>query len=147
MGSTVALTGRTGRVLGFKQSEAANGNSSLSLSYTFYDETPLPGSNYYRLKQIDLDGKISYSIVVSLSFGSSSKITISPNPASTSVTITGLSAGQVLRLTSLNGSILQEKIVTGEREYLQIGWLAAGTYIMQVIGNGKMIGTIKLLKQ
>lgn len=46
------------------QMEAA-GNSSTAVHYNFVDEQPNTGINYYRLKQMDLDGSGSLSSVVS----------------------------------------------------------------------------------
>ena len=41
-----------------------SGNSADEKSYLFVDETPLIGDNYYRLKQVDFDGKFEYSEVI-----------------------------------------------------------------------------------
>ncbi|KAA0247219.1 MAG: T9SS C-terminal target domain-containing protein [Chlorobiota bacterium] len=38
-----------------------NGTSTVTNSYSFVDTRPLEGAVYYRLKQIDLDGSVSYS--------------------------------------------------------------------------------------
>ena len=38
-----------------------NGFSSSIHEYTEYDMYPSPGINYYRLKQVDYDGKYEYS--------------------------------------------------------------------------------------
>src|SRR5258708_40341589 len=35
---------------------AASGNTSMVTSYSFTDHQPLDGINYYRLKQVDIDG-------------------------------------------------------------------------------------------
>jgi uncharacterized repeat protein (TIGR01451 family) len=45
---------------------AAIGNTTNSTSYSCFDSTPAPGSNVYRLKMVDADGKFKYSSVVSL---------------------------------------------------------------------------------
>jgi hypothetical protein len=42
----------------------AMGNSSVNVTYTFYDVHPLVNSNYYRLKQIDLNGDFTYTTIV-----------------------------------------------------------------------------------
>ena len=39
----------------------AAGNSSREISYSFTDNQPLKGINYYRLKQVDIDGHLVYS--------------------------------------------------------------------------------------
>jgi len=45
---------------------AAKGNTDQRQYYGFRDEHPLDGANYYRLKQIDHDGKMAYSKVMSV---------------------------------------------------------------------------------
>jgi hypothetical protein len=47
----------------------AQGESRSKLNYSFIDNSPIEGINYYRLKQIDLDGKYEYSKIVSATFG------------------------------------------------------------------------------
>jgi len=43
-----------------------NGDSSSKLDYTFTDERPYNGINYYRLKQIDFDGAYEYSTLIAV---------------------------------------------------------------------------------
>ena len=63
-----------------------NGNSFSLINYSFIDEKPENGTNYYRLKQTDFDGTFKYSSVVAVSFSITSNsadkndITIYPNP-------------------------------------------------------------------
>ena len=42
------------------------GNSSAAKSYSFNDENPLPGTNYYQLNQVDYNGKSSKSKVIAI---------------------------------------------------------------------------------
>jgi len=60
---------------------AAIGNSNQLLSYTFKDKSPLAGRNFYRLKMVDLDGRFSYSNIVSLATEQQREIFVYPNPA------------------------------------------------------------------
>ena len=46
---------------------SAAGNSSSPITYSFIDPAPLPGVNFYRLKQFDRDGGFLYSKTVSIS--------------------------------------------------------------------------------
>jgi hypothetical protein len=60
------------------------GNSTDQKNYSLIDSKPLPGTNYYRLKQVDYDGKFTYSDIVEVEFPMSS-VTVSalcvyPNP-------------------------------------------------------------------
>ena len=43
-----------------------NGDSDVPLSYRYVDEQPILGVSYYRLRQVDYDGRFEYSKVISL---------------------------------------------------------------------------------
>lgn len=49
---------------------SAAGNSIQTLSYHFTDLKPSSGWNYYRLKQVDLNGQVNYSGIVAIGPGS-----------------------------------------------------------------------------
>lgn len=57
------------------------GNSNITLNYVFYDEHPFAGLSYYRLRQVDTDGKYSYSEIRSVYIGTFDLISIFPNPS------------------------------------------------------------------
>lgn len=44
------------------------GNSGVPNNYFFTDRLPLPGINYYRVRQTDFDGKFGFSEIISLKF-------------------------------------------------------------------------------
>jgi hypothetical protein len=59
-----------------------------SFSYTFLDENPAFGKRYYRLKQVDEDGKYYYSHSIAISRHMKGNIQHYPNPLShTSITL------------------------------------------------------------
>ncbi len=59
------------------------GTTSAYAHYFFLDKQPLPGINYYRIKQIDHNGLFEYSKVVSIVFyENQSLLRLSPNPVS-----------------------------------------------------------------
>ncbi|MBK6330553.1 MAG: T9SS type A sorting domain-containing protein [Bacteroidetes bacterium] len=68
-------------------SQAANGNSTVSLSYDYTDQTPYVGNNYYRLQQVDLDGNISYSKVLNVYHGDETVVNLYPNPVNTQLNV------------------------------------------------------------
>ena len=63
------------------------GTSYTPQDYTFTDERPLQGKNYYRLKQVDYDGKYAYSPVVTATFGKARQMTLAPMPATETLNI------------------------------------------------------------
>ncbi|MES2732685.1 MAG: T9SS type A sorting domain-containing protein [Bacteroidota bacterium] len=58
------------------------GNSRERLAYVAYDNSPLPGVSYYRLKQTDFDGQFAYSkpLVIDNPEATKFGFTITPNP-------------------------------------------------------------------
>ncbi len=61
---------------------AAAGESVVIRSYEFKDGDVRPGTYYYRIKQVDKDGKFEYSDIVSVNIASNGNlITLAPNPA------------------------------------------------------------------
>lgn len=60
-----------------------SGNSSNKISYNATDYEPLKGTSYYRLKQVDYDGKFAYSNLIALSTVTSENscnLVVKPNP-------------------------------------------------------------------
>jgi hypothetical protein len=59
------------------------GNSIHNLSYTGFDETPLKGTSYYRLKQVDFNGDFTFSKLRAVNFnGDEAVLGAYPNPFS-----------------------------------------------------------------
>ena len=118
---------------------AAAGNSNTALQYSFVDEHPLDRKNYYRLKNVDRDGKFGFSKVVTVDYGSPIQITVQPNPVSTFIYIlhegvTNQSA--TIQFMNLSGKIVQqqtEKLHAGGRLRVNISNLPKGVYILNIV--------------
>lgn len=143
--------------LGFIASKAINGNSSSPISYDFADETPFASNSYYRLRQLDKDGKATVSSVVIIKGLKPVKleITIYPNPAKSVLNVllsTPVNNNINLMITDLEGKTLinkPAKLVTGDNNILvNISGLASGTYIIKTVcSNGCETGISKFVKQ
>ena len=58
-----------------------NGTSTRTIEYDFIDKFPFIGDNYYRLKQMDYDGRFDFSdIILVQNIGAGSAISVLPNP-------------------------------------------------------------------
>lgn len=70
--------------------EGANNSTNL-IEYTTIDDLPFSGVSYYRLKQVDLNGTVTYSKtrVVAMNTFNTSELNIYPNPTSQSITLIG----------------------------------------------------------
>ncbi len=102
-----------------------NGNSNVTNNYVVYDSNPSSGTTYYRLKQIDFDGAISYHNIIS-----------------TNCNINGFDVNQL----ALNNNTLTFNIITTLNENLTVyfydyrGRLIASKPLTVVEGNN----TVKL---
>ena len=65
------------------QQVKAAGTSTHLLNYTTYDDNPLMGQSYYRLKETDFNGAFSYAGIRTIEFFKSANLTVMayPNPA------------------------------------------------------------------
>ena len=116
----------------------AAGNSREERSYSFTDAGPIAGANFYRIKQVDADGKFTYSETRRLTFGISAESTLQtyPNPAKTNLTITipGELSNNNIRLIITNASarvVHQVKLSAGDNRStlnLDIAFLPPGVY-------------------
>lgn len=73
------------------------GNSARAINYQFTDKLSVPGAYFYRLNQVDIDGKSEYSKVVYVNSGKSSgRVTsVFPNPFRQDIQIVGITAGDL----------------------------------------------------
>ncbi|MBC6698378.1 T9SS type A sorting domain-containing protein [Hymenobacter puniceus] len=124
------------------------GTTNARSTYNAVDARPLAGLSYYRLKQIDTDGKFSYSPVVTVKNAGLTEASFYPNPTSGKLTISLPQAttaeGLRVRISDLTGRVLREQTlpVTGE---LDLASLPAGTY-MVTVGTGDQQVTRKVVK-
>ncbi len=58
----------------------AAGNSSNPVAYSFTDNNPQKGSNFYRIRMNDLDGKFSFTPVKNVYLNEAGRISLYPNP-------------------------------------------------------------------
>ncbi len=123
------------------------GNITTARSYSFTDASPIKGANYYRLKITEKDGKVSYSEVRLLNWGSQISLALFPNPAKDRATLTGVERGMNIRLLDAVGKLLQAKVATGTTEDLILSGLSKGFYSVQVYGTDEqLLSTVRIVK-
>lgn len=118
------------------------GNTSLPRSYQYTDNSPVNGINYYRLQQVDNDGRTSYSEIAKVVFkGNSAKWKIQPNPAVTSTDIQAPSDlnNVSIQLINTDGKVVfqlqKTKVNAGERITIPVNQLSKGMYIIKLIST------------
>lgn len=104
--------------------------------YEFRDAWPFAGLNYYRLQQLDFDGKtdVSRMAVAYYDGGKKAEIGIFPNPAKEGLTVAyaGFSKPQQVVVADMLGRVQYRGTMRSSRENVPLGGLPAGTYWLRV---------------
>jgi uncharacterized repeat protein (TIGR01451 family) len=124
---------------------AAKGTSLTPTTYALTDNgvaARAQGPVYYRLKQVDLDGKTAYSPVRTLSFLKAASLALSlyPNPAqfATSLDLSALPAGATYQVSLLDATgrlVRTATLAGGQVQPLDLHELASGSYHVLVTGS------------
>jgi hypothetical protein len=138
----------------------ATGNSANGGTYSYTDKSlttaPYAAQAYYRLRQEDQDGKVSYSPVAVVSrsaVAASSDILLSPVPVTGSnISLTFAEAGQAgseITITNTQGQRLFSQITQASANAalsLPVERLAAGVYIVSVRVPGQAVRHARFVK-
>ena len=92
----------TGRVL-------AVGNSSNNSNYSFIDNTPFRGINYYRLRLVEMNNSSRFSEIKSVNNKGENEVTVFPNPVRDAMTVNFAAdkAGKCeISISDLSGKII-----------------------------------------
>ncbi|RYY71245.1 MAG: T9SS type A sorting domain-containing protein [Chitinophagaceae bacterium] len=133
------------------------GNSNTTSRYSSYDAKPVAGYNYYRVKQVDIDGKFDYSSIVKVKISiEKTGVSVLTNPFVSNITVDFLSNSNQsvnVRLTDVSGKLIAtEKWQIGKGNTRLVldkaASLQRGMYILTVTdSNNETIYNNKLIKQ
>lgn len=164
-GNTTQLNWRTLSELnnkGFAVERSADGaawaqiqfvNATGAGNYTAVDKNPLSGVNYYRLKQVDNDGKQAYSTTAYVNFAGNDAIAFSfyPNPAKAKITVALQniqSSKASVSLVNVAGKIVKTIALTSQQSntniQISISDIAKGNYFL-VLKDGSTVKSSKVL--
>ncbi len=139
-------------------SKSISGNSINKLNYSFIDKNTLKGNNYYRLKQVDKDGKFQNSVIVQFKkerMGGLQLQELFPNPSRDKINVifsVGKNTNIVFSLYDSFGKIVRIQnilAVAGNNiEAINTSSLKTGNYILKILDqfNNDFI-TTKIVKQ
>jgi hypothetical protein len=124
----------------------ANGNNSGIQKYSFTDNHPANGINYYRLRSVDIDNSFKLSDVRSIRNEGIADITVYPNPVSDklilNVNAEKATSGQVVIL-DLSGKIVYSGVIKINQGNTMVpvaaDAIASGSYIIKIQLNDEMI--------
>ena len=131
---------------------AAKGNSSSSQSYQFEDRSR-SAINFYRLRMVDVNGKVEFSSVIRLQTAKEEGLKLFPTVATSSVQLNINVAEQItasIRVIDMGGRLIVqqvEKLDAGVvSKTIDVSRLVTGTYLMQVQIGEKQV-TERFIKQ
>ncbi|HWB26740.1 MAG TPA: T9SS type A sorting domain-containing protein [Chitinophagaceae bacterium] len=122
-------------------------HSSSALHYSFFDASPLTVANYYRLKQVDEDGRYNYSNIVAVkTMGQNLAVTVYPNPAAAFITINmpGITTADRIVIYNMQGQAVKQWQHVSVNNSFDVTRLAAGQYFVSVVTN-KTSTTTKII--
>jgi hypothetical protein len=135
---------------GFTLERSANGHDFYSVyttsakgepsQYSWFDEAPLAGVNYYRLLLTDAAGTISYSRVVSANVKDVHSFSVQafPNPVKDiiAINVSGkMGANAAISIMDATGKQVAERKLSANRADLNVSGLASGFYILRYVDD------------
>lgn len=120
-------------------SQPGNGTTKEVHNYSFIDEKPLLGMNYYRLKQNDIDGNFEYSKIISEDFKPKISFEISPNPTNDKILVKRSSFEEgILTLFNAQGQAILSEQLFNKESFMEIslGEIPKGVYFLQLEESG-----------
>ncbi len=130
----------------------AQGQSNVLTNYTYTHTNPTKGNNYYRLKQIDKDGKYKYSNIILLRIlQQKASVLVYPNPTAEVLNIVlsnYTNTGNVtIKIYDVQGKLITNNNFKKDNTNITINvtTMAKGIYTLQINDNND-ISTIKFIK-
>ncbi len=134
-------TGNTGKAYMFKDNSSALADVSVV---------------YYRLKQIDLDGRYTYTniLVVRLQASNAVKMQVMPNPVTENLTVRFTAEEKTtaqIQIINMEGRVvltqnLSASIGSNNVQLIGISKLTPGAYVVRLYTNGTVAATQKIIK-
>lgn len=116
---------------------AGMGNSNTVRIYLLNDLQPLPGMNYYRLKQLDISGRFTYSNTILIRNSKEQELAIYPNPVTTKLLVKGINdTNNVFAIKNSVGQVVMNGYLP-ENNTIDVTNLKNGLYYI-TIGSAVM---------
>jgi hypothetical protein len=130
--------------ISFKPLTTINASSSTNGIYSYIDNEILEQNNYYRIKIIELSGKVFYSNTIAIDKKSKTDVAIFPNPVANELIIgqQGTTVCKTACILSTTGIVVKQVNITSRQHSVNVKSLAAGLYYLK-LDDGKVVKIIK----
>ena len=125
----------------------ASGNSTTEKKYS-YNYNLSNTTNYFRLVMVDINGSSKLSAIITVRNNCLNEIiTVHPNPVRNVVTVSGLTGKNSIVIIDAIGRRVAVSQTANATEQLNLSMLSPGNYTMQVLKDGTILQSVKLIKQ
>ncbi len=106
-------------------------------TYQHFDNNPAD-INYYRLKQVDVNGEFKYSNIITVKFNEKLGFSIYPNPANASLTLeypAGFKNGMIHLIDAPGKRVFSKKVLESNKTILDISIISSGIYVVEMTND------------
>lgn len=137
--------------IGQANSKSLNGNSSTPLNYSFTDQHPWSGHNYYRLVQYDLNGQSRVvSSVYDVYRNDPIAIQVFPNPAEDKLTVitpVEWNPSSMIQIIDIMGRMVYSTPLISNHQLMDVTSIPKGVYTVRVQSNKELKSTFRFVKR
>lgn len=121
-----------------------NGTSDITHKYSYTDKSPAKGNNYYKLNQVDFDGKSEASEVIVVKAFDVQGLQVYQQGSTVSVLVNNAIAGVgTLTVADISGKVTSSRkidLTTGNNQFdVDLGTAPKGVYLVKVLSAGKTL--------
>jgi hypothetical protein len=132
-------------------SVASKGNATTTQNYEYLHVNPGPGTSYYRLKQTDIDGKYTYSKIITLTINNTLvRSSVYPVPAKNIITVNfgSIVTKGDIKIFSTDMKLIKLETINGlsVKKDINISGLPSGVYVIRYF-NGSVAETHRFIKE
>jgi Secretion system C-terminal sorting domain len=122
-------------------------NSGSRQLYRYTHVSPQADVLYYRIRQVDNDGKYKFSNTAKVNLAKNKLVKLYPNPASSFIQLTNVNAAEIkeIQIVSIDGKMVSQLSVNFQLQY-NISYLKQGAYYIRLLKKDKSIQTIPFNK-
>jgi hypothetical protein len=123
-------------------------NSQSAQNYNHIDVSPGKGTFYYRIRQVDTDGKFEYSPVRRVSFGEDAIVKVFPNPVRGVMQMVNVPGNSDIRLYDATGRLVLQSRNAQPVTQMQVGHLPSGIYelLITTITGDRVVQKVQILR-
>jgi hypothetical protein len=123
---------------------SAKKNPYAPFTYEYTDDAPHTGNNYYRLRQLDIDGRFEYSDVIVLKRSASEAVvnwSVYPNPATNQLNLRlfKLENSYLVTLSNQLGEAVYQANLTAPEAEIDLRNLPSGVYYLNAQAGDSMM--------